>query len=86
MYNREALLGSWYTGKAQLFLAKYRLYDRISYLSFQASPAGTPNYTKILNAMRTEPTLTLSDMKGITGISIAAIQKLLDQLIQKKIR
>ena len=44
----------------------------------------THNYTKILNAMRTEPTLTLADMKEITGISIAAIQKLLDQLIQKK--
>lgn len=44
----------------------------------------TPNYTKILNAMRTEPTLTLADMREITGISIAAIQKLLDQLIQKK--
>ena len=44
----------------------------------------TSNYTKILNAMRTEPTLTLVDMKEITGISIAAIQKLLDQLIQKK--
>ena len=44
----------------------------------------TPNYTKILNAMRTEPTLTLADMKEITGISIAAIQKLLDQLISKK--
>ena len=44
----------------------------------------TPNYTKILNAMRTEPTLTLADMKEITGISIAAIQKLLDQLFQKK--
>ena len=44
----------------------------------------TPNYTKILNAMRTEPTLTLADMKELTGISIAAIQKLLDQLIQKK--
>ena len=44
----------------------------------------TPNYTKILNAMRTEPTLTLADMKEITGISIAAIQKLLDQLIRKK--
>ena len=41
-------------------------------------------YTKILNAMRTQPTLTLSDMKEVTGISIAAIQKLLDQLIQKK--
>ena len=44
----------------------------------------TPNYTKILNAMQTEPTLTLADMREITGISITAIQKLLDQLIQKK--
>ena len=44
----------------------------------------TPNYTKILNAMRIEPTLTLADMKEITGISVTAIQKLLDQLIQKK--
>lgn len=44
----------------------------------------TPNYTEILNAMRTEPILTLSDMKWITGISIVVIQKLLDQLIQKK--
>ena len=38
----------------------------------------TPNYTMILNAMRTYPTLTLTDMKEITGISSAAIQKLLD--------
>lgn len=44
----------------------------------------TPNYSKILNAMRTEPTLTLADMKELTGISMTAIQKLLDQLIQKK--
>ncbi len=44
----------------------------------------TPNYTKILNAMRTQPTLTLADMRDETGISIAAIQKLLDQLLQKK--
>ena len=44
----------------------------------------TPNYTKILNAMRTQPTLTLANMKEVTGISIAAIQKLLDQLTQKK--
>ena len=41
----------------------------------------TPNYTKIL---RTQPTLTLSDMKEETGISVTAIQKLLDQLISKK--
>ena len=44
----------------------------------------TPNYTKILNAMLTQPTLTLADMKAVTGISIAAIQKLLDQLTSKK--
>ena len=44
----------------------------------------TSNYTKILNAMRTESTLTLADIKDITNISIAAIQKLLNQLIQKK--
>ncbi len=44
----------------------------------------TPNYTKILNAMRTQPTLTLSDIKEVTGISITAIQKLLEQLTSKK--
>lgn len=44
----------------------------------------TPNYTKILHAMQTYPTLTLADMKEETGISITAIQKLLDQLISKK--
>ena len=40
----------------------------------------TPNYSKILNAMQSQPTLTLSDMREVTGISVAAIQKLLDQL------
>ena len=44
----------------------------------------TPNYSKILNAMRTQPTLTLAEMREITGISIAAIQKLLDRLLQNK--
>ena len=44
----------------------------------------TPNYTKLLNAMRTQPILTLADMKEVTGISTTAIQKLLDQLISKK--
>ena len=44
----------------------------------------TPNYTKILNAMRTQSTLTLADMKEETGISVTAIQKLLNQLISKK--
>ena len=44
----------------------------------------TPNYTKILNAMRTLPMLTLADMMEETGISMTAIQKLLDRLIEKK--
>lgn len=44
----------------------------------------TPNYTRILNAMRTQPTLTLADMKDVTGISVTAIQKLLDKLISNK--
>ncbi len=44
----------------------------------------TPNYAKILNAMLTQPTLTIADMKEGTGISVTAIQKLLDQLISKK--
>lgn len=44
----------------------------------------TPNYSKILYAMETEPSLTLADMQKETGISITAIQKLLDQLISKK--
>ena len=44
----------------------------------------TPNYAKILNAMQSQPVLTLADMREVTGISIAAIQKLLDQLQEKK--
>ena len=44
----------------------------------------TPNYTKILNAMQIHSTLTLNDMKDETGISITAIQKLLDHLVSKK--
>ena len=44
----------------------------------------TPNYSKILGAMQSQPVLTLADMKEITGISVAAIQKLLDQLQAKK--
>jgi len=44
----------------------------------------TPNYTKILNAMRTQPTLTLTDMKEETGISMTAVQKLLERLLAQK--
>lgn len=43
----------------------------------------TPNYTKILNAMRTQSTLTLADMSAATGVSVAAVQKLLARLVDK---
>lgn len=44
----------------------------------------THNYSKILYAMKSEPSLTLADIKEITGISITAIQKLIESLISKK--
>ena len=44
----------------------------------------TPSYTKIPNAMRTKPILTLADMKDETGISITAIKNCWSQLISKK--
>ena len=44
----------------------------------------TPNYGKVLNAMRTQPTLTIAGMQEETGINRSAIQKLLDHLIAKK--
>lgn len=43
----------------------------------------SPNYNKILNAMQSEPSLTLADIQEETGITITAIQKLLAQLISK---
>lgn len=44
----------------------------------------TGNYSKILNAMLSRPTMTIEEMKELTGISIAAIQKLLKNLIKQK--
>lgn len=44
----------------------------------------TLNYSKILNAMRSQPTLTFADMKEITGVSITSVQKLVSQLIDRK--
>lgn len=41
----------------------------------------TTNCAKIFNAMKTQPALTLADMKEETGISVAVIQKRLDKLI-----
>lgn len=46
---------------------------------------GKENYSASdYNAMRTQPTLTLADMKEETGVSMTAIQKLLEQLISQK--
>jgi hypothetical protein len=48
-------------------------------ISFQ-----TPSYSKVLNAMLSQPTLTLADMKETTGISITSIHELIAQLQEKK--
>ena len=42
------------------------------------------NYSKILNAMLTLPTVTLSDIQKEIGINMSAIQRLVNQLIEKK--
>jgi Fic family protein len=44
----------------------------------------TANYSQVLNAMLSLPTLTLADMQEETGINRSAIQKLVAQLIEKK--
>lgn len=43
----------------------------------------TPNYATILYAMQTYPSLSISQIKEITGINTSAIQKLLGHLISK---
>lgn len=43
----------------------------------------SPNYAKILRMMRTLPMVTQKDMQDETGISITAIQKLINQLVTK---
>lgn len=44
----------------------------------------SPNYSKVLNLMLSNPTLSFSDMHEEIGISIWAIQKLVTQLTEKK--
>lgn len=44
----------------------------------------TPNYAKILNAMRTYPSLTLAELQEETGINKSALQKLVNNLTIKK--
>ena len=43
----------------------------------------TPNYAKLLRLMRTQPVLTLEDMTEELGISMTAVRKLVNQLIEK---
>lgn len=43
----------------------------------------SPNYAKVLRMMRTLPNTTQKDMSEETGISINAIQKLINQLVAK---
>ena len=42
-----------------------------------------PNYTKIINAVRMQPTLTITEKKKETSISVITTQKLSDQLTWK---
>ena len=43
----------------------------------------TPNYAKLLRLMRTQPVLTLEDMTEELSISMTAVRKLVNQLIEK---
>ena len=43
----------------------------------------TPNYAKLLRLMQSSPRLTLDDMKDELGISMTAVRKLVNQLIEK---
>ena len=43
----------------------------------------TPNYAKLLRLMQISPKLTLDDMKEELGISLTAVRKLVNQLVEK---
>jgi predicted HTH transcriptional regulator len=43
----------------------------------------TPNYGKILRELQVEPNSTYASLQGITGISISALQKLMQSLVDK---
>lgn len=43
----------------------------------------TPNYAKLLRLMRTQPVLTLEDMTEELSISMTAVRKLVNQLVEK---
>ena len=44
----------------------------------------SPNYGRILKLMQTEPVLALTDIPSKTGISLTAVNKLVEQLLSKR--
>lgn len=72
---------------AALFHYRYILiHENVWWYDGERIAFRTPNYSKILNAMRTEPKLTLADMKELTtyGYQYCSHSEVLDQLILKK--
>ena len=43
----------------------------------------SPNFSHILNLMQTEPVLTMAEIQRKTNISMSAVQKLIEQLLEK---
>lgn len=43
----------------------------------------SPNYNKILTLMLTEPTLSIAEIQHQTGINMSAVQKLVNQMVEK---
>ncbi len=43
----------------------------------------SPNYSKILNLMLTEPALSIAEIQHQTGINMSAVQKLVGQMVEK---
>jgi len=68
-------------GNDTLFVSEHN--ENVWWFDGQRILFRTPNYAKILNAMRSMPSVTLLQMKEITGINTSAIQKLVGQLIAK---
>jgi len=68
-------------GNDTLFVSEHN--ENVWWFDGQRIVFRTPNYAKILNAMRSMPSVSLRQMKEITGINTSAIQKLVGQLISR---
>ena len=44
----------------------------------------SPNYGRILNLMLSEPSLSIAEIQHQTGINMSAVQKLVNQLLEKQ--